>query len=71
MFIIVNQAFVCGELVSATTAIVIDDNAPQVLLILRTWALYGRNSRILLLMIGTTLVLLGVAAVSSLPFHHP
>jgi len=32
-----------------------------VLLILRTWALYGRNSRILLLMIGVALILLGAA----------
>ena len=45
--------------------------SPQVLLILRTWALYGRNSRILLLLIGTMLTLLGVAAVSSPPFHYP
>jgi len=64
IFIIVNQSFVCGESRSTIKVIVINYNLPpiQVLLILRTWALYGRNSRILLLMIGSSLILLGVAA---------
>jgi hypothetical protein len=37
---------------------------------LRTWALYSRSSRVLKLMIGAALVLLGVASVSCLVVYN-
>lgn len=38
----------------------------KVLLTIRTWAIYGRDIRILLFIIGTAALLLGVASVSFL-----
>jgi hypothetical protein len=40
----------------------------KVLLTIRTWAIYGRDIRILLFIIGTAALLLGVASVSFLSF---
>jgi len=50
---------------------VVSDKVTQVLLILRTWALYQLNTSILLFMISIALILLGVASVSCISFCHP
>ena len=65
LFLVVNQVFVCSESMPASNC------SPSitkhlVLLTIRTWALYGRNIRILLFIIGIATLLLGVASVSSL-----
>ena len=66
-----SQPDLCLWWVTVINNITIGDKTTQVLLILRTWALYRRNTRILLLMIAVLSILLGVAAVSCVSFGHP
>jgi len=68
LFLVVNQAFVCSELMPASNCSS-SITKHQVLLTIRTWALYGRNIRVLLFIIGIAALLLGVASVSSLSFY--
>ena len=59
--LIVQQAIVCSTLNLAL--LISGTNQPQALLTLRTYALYGRSSRVLRFMLGSGFVLAGVGLV--------